>query len=109
VDLASYESKFPKSLFNKGVRIENEDHVGFVMKEMDDKIVVFGERDYRYDVPKSRIIAAARNVILGMTWEDLFKYKVDRNNPLPTGESIDKLADEEENILKLLYGDEWSK
>ncbi len=109
VDLASYESKFPKSLFNKGVRIENEDHVGFVMKETNDKIVVFGDRDYRFDVPKSKIIAAGRNVILGLTWEDLFKYKVDRNSPLPTGESIEKLASEEESILKMLYGDEWNR
>jgi sporulation protein YlmC with PRC-barrel domain len=109
VDLASYEGKFPKSLFNKGVRIENEDHVGFVMKETDDKVVVFGDRDYRFDVPKSKIISVGRNVILGMTWEDLFKYKVDKNNPLPTGESIEKLAGEEENILKMLYGDDWNK
>jgi sporulation protein YlmC with PRC-barrel domain len=109
VDLASYEGKFPKSLFNKGVRIENEDHVGFIMKETDDKVVVFGDRDYRFDVPKSKIISVGRNVILGMTWEDLFKYKVDKNNPLPTGESIEKLAGEEENILKMLYGDDWNK
>jgi sporulation protein YlmC with PRC-barrel domain len=109
VDLASYEGKFPKSLFNKGVRIENEDHVGHVMKETDDKVVIFGERDYRFDVPKSKIIAVGRNVILGMDWDELFKYKVDKNNPLPTGESIEKLAGEEENVLKMMYGDEWKK
>lgn len=109
VDLASYESKFPKSLFNKGVRIENEDHVGFVMKEAGDMIVIFGERDYRFDVPKSKIIAVGMNVILGMTWDELFKYKVHRNSPLPTGESIDKLVEEEEKVLKMLYGDEWKK
>lgn len=109
VDLASYEGKFPKSLFNKGVRIENEDHVGHVMKETDDKVVIFGERDYRFDVPKSKIIAVGRNVILGMDWDELFKYKVNKNNPLPTGESIEKLAGEEENVLKMMYGDEWKK
>jgi hypothetical protein len=109
VDLASYEGKFPKSLFNKGVRIENEDHVGHVMKETDDEVVIFGERDYRFDVPKSKIIAVGRNVILGMDWDELFKYKVDKNNPLPTGESIEKLAGEEENVLKMMYGDEWKK
>jgi hypothetical protein len=43
IDLASYERKYPKSLFNKGVRILNEDHVGHVMKEIDDKIVIFGD------------------------------------------------------------------
>ena len=102
VDLASYESKFPKSLFNKGVRIENEDHVGHVMKETDDKIVVFGERDYRFDVPKSKITFVGRNVILGMEWDDLFKYKVDKNTPLPSGESVDKL-DDEEDVLHRMY------
>jgi hypothetical protein len=101
VDLSSYESKYPKSLFNKGVRIENEDHVGHVMKETDDKIVVFGERDYRFDVPKSKITFVGRNVILGMEWDELFKYKVDKNTPLPTGEPVDKLAQEEEDILQV--------
>jgi sporulation protein YlmC with PRC-barrel domain len=109
IDLASYEGKFPKSLFNKGVRIENEDHVGHVMKETDDKIVIFGERDYRFDVPKSKIIAVGRNVILGMNWDELFTYKVDKNLPLPRGEPIEKLAAEEENVLKMMYGDEWKK
>jgi hypothetical protein len=47
VDLASYESKYPKSLFNKGVRIENEDHVGHVMKE-DDKAIAKGTTDLTY-------------------------------------------------------------
>jgi sporulation protein YlmC with PRC-barrel domain len=103
VDLASYESKYPKSLFNKGVRIENEDHVGHVMKETDDKIVVFGERDYRFDVPKSKITFVGRNVILGMEWDELFKYKVDKDTPLPSGESVDILAQEEEDVLHRMY------
>ncbi|MGA7367546.1 MAG: hypothetical protein WBX01_00320 [Nitrososphaeraceae archaeon] len=37
VDLGTYEGKYPHSLFNKGVRTENEDHVGHVMKETNDK------------------------------------------------------------------------
>ena len=105
VDLASYESKYPKSLFNKGVRIENEDHVGHVMKETDDKIVVFGEHDYRFDVPKSKITFVGRNVILGMDWDELFKYKVDKNTPLPSGESVDTIAKEEEDVLHRMYSD----
>jgi hypothetical protein len=32
IDLAAYEKEYPKSLFNKGVRAKNEDHVGQVMK-----------------------------------------------------------------------------
>src|SRR6476620_8852442 len=105
VDLASYESKYPKSLFNKGVRLENEDHVGHVMKETDDKIVIFGEHDYRLDVPKSKITFVGRNVILGMNWDELFKYKVDKNTPLPTGESVDTIAKEEDDVIHGMYSD----
>jgi hypothetical protein len=93
LDLATYERKYPKSLFNKGVRVLNEDHVGHVMKETDDKIVIFGSFGYRFDVPKSKIKEVARNVILNMDINELMKYKVDRNAPLPTGEPIEKLAE----------------
>src|SRR4029078_75684 len=98
IDLATYERKYPKSLFNKGVRVLNEDHVGHVMKETDEEIVIFGDYNYRFDVPKSTIKEVGRNVILNMDMNELIKYKVDRNTPLPTGEPIEKLADEEENI-----------
>lgn len=98
VNLATFEGKYPRSLFNKGVRAKNEDHVGHVMKETDDKIVVFGDHDYRYDIPKSKIIAVGRNVILDMDFPEIFKYKVDRNAPLPTGELVDKLTEEEDKI-----------
>jgi hypothetical protein len=96
IDLATYEKKYPKSLFNKGVRTKDEEHVGHIMKETDDKIVVFGHYDYRFDFPKSKIIAAGRNVILDMDYPEIFNYKVDRDAPLPTGEPIDTLADEEQ-------------
>jgi hypothetical protein len=94
IDLASYERKYPKSLFNKGVRIENEDHIGHIVKETDDKVVIFGEYNYRFDVPKSKIKQVGRNVILDMEYPELFKYKVDRNVPLPTEESIAELVKE---------------
>jgi hypothetical protein len=94
IDLATYEKKYPKSLFNKGVRTKDEEHIGHVMKETDDKIVVFGHYDYRFDVPKSKIIAAGRNVILDMDYPEIFNYRVDRDAPLPTGEPIEKLNEE---------------
>lgn len=97
-DFARYEKEYAKTLFNKGVRIENEDHVGHIMKETDDKIVIFGERNYRFDVPKSKIIAVGRNVILGMDWDQLYTYNVDKNSPLPSGEPIDKLVEEEDKL-----------
>ena len=52
----TYEGKYPHSLFNKGVRTENEDHVGHIMKETNDKIIVFGHGNDRFDIPKSEII-----------------------------------------------------
>ncbi|HZD83298.1 MAG TPA: adenylate/guanylate cyclase domain-containing protein [Nitrososphaeraceae archaeon] len=95
IDLASYERKYPKGLFNKGVRVLNEDHVGHVMKEIGDKVVIFGDYNYRFDVPKSRIKEVGRNVILNMDFSELAsKYKIDRNAPLPTGEPIEKINDE---------------
>ncbi|MEW5840246.1 hypothetical protein [Nitrososphaera sp.] len=94
VDLASYEKKYPNSLFNKGVRTQDEEHVGHVMKETADKIVVFGHYDYRFDVPKSKIIAVGRNVILGIDYGHIFKYRVDRNAPLPGGAPVTALAEE---------------
>ena len=94
LDLATYERRYPNGLFNKGVRVLNEDHVGHVMKETPDKIVIFGSYGYRFDVPKSKIKEVARNVILNMDINELMKYKVDRNEPLPTGEPIEKLPEE---------------
>jgi hypothetical protein len=94
IDLGTYEKQYPKSLFNKGVRAKNEDHVGHVMKETDDKIVVFGESNYRFDIPKSKIIAAGRNVIVDIDFPEIYKYQVDKNAPLPTGEPVDKINEE---------------
>jgi adenylate cyclase len=95
LDLATFERKYPKGLFNKGVRVLKEDHVGHVMKETDDKIVIFGDYNYRFDVPKSEIKEVGRNVILNMDFQELArKYKLDRNAPLPTGEPIEKINDD---------------
>lgn len=50
--------------------------------------------EWRFDIPKSEIIAVGRNVIVKPDFPEILKYRVDRNAPLPTGEPIDKLADE---------------
>jgi len=84
IPLASYEGKYDKSLFNKGVRLENEDHVGHIMKETNDTIIIFGHRNDIYNVLKSKIIAVGRNVILGLDWSLLYAFKVDRNKMLMT-------------------------
>ena len=64
--------------FNKGVKALDSPHVGHVVRETDDKIVVFGHYDYRFDIPKSEIVAAGRNVIVGIDFPELLKYKVER-------------------------------
>ncbi len=70
-----------------------------MMRETDDKIVIFGEYNYRFDVPKSKIKQVGRNVILDMEYPELFKYQVDRNVPLPpSGESIAELVSEQQEL-----------
>ena len=64
------------------------------MKETNDKIIVFGYSNDRYDIPKSEIIAVGMNVIIGKDFPELLKYKVDRNAPLPTGEPIETVVEE---------------
>ena len=49
------------------------------MKETDNKIVIFGDYNYRFDVPKSRIYEVGRNIILDMDFPELMRYRVDRN------------------------------
>ena len=88
VDLSSYEGKYPNTLFNKGVRAKNEDHVGHVMKETNDKIVIFGEGNNRFDIPKSEIYQVGMNVILKIDFPEIFKYSAKLDTPLPTGEPI---------------------
>lgn len=51
-----------------------------------------------FDIPKSKIIAVGRNVILDMDFPEIFNYKVDIDAPLPTGEPVDRLAEEEDKV-----------
>jgi sporulation protein YlmC with PRC-barrel domain len=89
VDLASYEGRYPNTLFNKGVRAKNEDHVGHVMKETNDKIVIFGENNKRFDVSKSEIYQVGMNVILKIDFPEIYNYEVPKEAPLPTGDPIE--------------------
>jgi len=94
VDLGTYEGRYPNTLFNKGVRAKNEDHVGHVMKETNDKIVVFGEYNKRFDVPKSEIYQVGMNVILKIDFPQLTRYEVSKESPLPSGEPIESINSE---------------
>ncbi len=76
-------SKYPNSLFSKGVKILNEDFVGFIMKETKDKIVVFGNYVQRYDIPKSKTYEAGDNIILNMSIKEFVTYEVDNYASLP--------------------------
>lgn len=55
VDMATYHASHPNSMLSRGVRILNEDFVGFVTKETRDKMIIFGDNDQRYRIPKSKI------------------------------------------------------
>jgi hypothetical protein len=79
--------------FNRGVMALDSPYIGHVVRETDDKIVIFGSFGYRFDVPKSKIKEVGRNVILNMDMNELMRYKVDRDAPLPSGEPIEKLAE----------------
>ena len=50
-------------------------YIGHVVRETEDKIVVFGEKNDRYDIPKSEIQTTGRNVLIGLD-EISKKYKV---------------------------------
>ena len=90
-DLASYEGKYPKDLFNKTV-IVNGQAIGRVAKETGDLIVVFGDsNDSRFDIPKSKVAIAGGSVIID---EPIAQYAVDRDAPLPEGKSLRPSAEE---------------
>jgi hypothetical protein len=90
-DLASYEGKYPKDMFNKTV-IANGQAIGRVAKETGDLIVVFGDsNDSRFDIPKSKVAVAGGSVIID---EPVAQYAVDRDAPLPEGKSLRPSAEE---------------
>src|SRR6476659_5005695 len=81
--------------FNRKVMALESPHVGYIVREVEDKIIIFGDYNYRFNVPKSGIIEVSRNVILNVDFsEPASKYNVDRNARLPIGEPIDKINDD---------------
>jgi hypothetical protein len=71
--------------FNKGVKALDSPDIGHVVRETPDKIVVFGGKDERYDIPISEIQQVGANVLIGLTIKDIVnKYKGNREDPLPT-------------------------
>ena len=64
------------------------------MKETNEKIVVFGENNKRFDIPKSEIYQVGMNVILRIDHPYLSKYEVSKDSPLPSGEPIESINKE---------------
>jgi hypothetical protein len=63
--------------FNRGVMALDSPYLGHVVRETYDKIVVFDEGNYRYDIPKSEIQTTGRNVLIGLNLSEIAnKYKV---------------------------------
>ncbi len=46
-------------------------HIGHVVRKTKDKIVIFGHGDDRYDIPKSAIRFASRNVLIDFPFTKL--------------------------------------
>ena len=68
---------FPNSLFNKKVSLSDNSFVGFMMEMTDSKIVVFGDYERRYDIPKTKATNVDdNNVILAMEWNEFASYRV---------------------------------
>jgi uncharacterized protein YdeI (BOF family) len=92
-DLASYEGKYPKELFNKTVLLNNQP-VGHVVKETDDDIVVFSDTDssIRFDIPKSEITLTGSSIVAN---EDLlFRYRKRKDEPMPPDRALRPSAQE---------------
>jgi hypothetical protein len=95
-DLASFEGRYPKDLFNKSVfSNDKQTLIGHVTKETDSLIVVFSDSDNsRFDIPKSKITIDGGSVVLIHNDVSLSQYKVDRETPLPEDKSLRPSAKE---------------
>jgi hypothetical protein len=90
-DLASYEGKYPKDLFNKTV-IANKQAIGHVAKETDDQIVIFSDSgNLRFDIPKSKITLVGNSIVVS---EPLEQYMVDKDAPMPPDKALRASAEE---------------
>ena len=84
-DLASFEGRYPKDLFNKSVfSNDKQTIIGRVTKETDSLIVVFSDSDNsRFDIPKSKITVDGGSVVIIEKDAHLLQYKVERGVPFP--------------------------
>jgi hypothetical protein len=67
---------FPNSLFNKKVSLLNDNFVGFMMKKTDAKIIVFGDYEQRYEIPKIKTTEVDNTIIVDMEWNEFVSYMI---------------------------------
>src|ERR671931_2879428 len=81
--ISTYQSMTTGKYFNRGVVALDAPYIGYVIRETENKIVVFSERNDRYDIPKSEIQMTSRNVLIGLKRDEIAKkYKVKHDDPL---------------------------
>ena len=57
--------------FNRGVKTLDNPDIGYVVRETPDKIIVFGGKGNRYDIPLSKIQQVGANVLIGLPFSEL--------------------------------------
>jgi hypothetical protein len=68
----------------KDVLALEKPQIGYVVRETEDKIIVYNGIMDRYDIPKSEIQNTGQNVLIGLPlYAIVHKYKVSREDPLP--------------------------
>jgi len=88
---------------NKAVLALETPRIGYVVRETEDKIIIYNGIMDRYDIPKSEIQnTGSRNVLIGLPLYGIVqKYKVNREDPLPiTTTEVYGQVRKLENLLK---------
>ena len=91
--------------FNKDVLALETPHIGYVIRETENKIIVYNGIMDRYDIPKSEIQNAARNMLIGLPlYGIVHKYKVSREEellPIISTTERERERERDEQIRKL--------
>lgn len=84
---------------NKDVLALETPHIGYVIKETENKIIVYNGIMDRYDIPKSEIQNTGRNVLIGLPlYGIVHKYKVRREEEvLPITSTSERYMDKLES------------
>ena len=80
------------TLFNMGAMVKDRTYIGHIVREADEVVVVFADSGgERWDIPKKYIKVTGKNVFLDMTLNDLKKYEMSKDSPLPPSIGTDPL------------------